>query len=421
MGAETRPTRAAPDRVGRVRSLAQVAEVLGGQVCEVAGGECLVVDRRYAADARHGTELIGASAESMRGSSEHLPVLAGEGSGRFADADPSTVVFFDLETTGLAGGAGTYAFLVGCGAFAGDEFHTRQFFLTGYGAERPLLAAVGAWMARARLLVSFNGRTFDAPLLETRYSFHRQGVPFVAVPHLDMLHPARRLWRGDEGSSLQVLERALAGLTRHGDVPGAEIPARYVHFVRTGDGQGLLPVFEHNRLDLVTLAVLTARAAALVKRGPAAARDPRECLGLGRLYERAGRDDEAVACYVQVSAAHEGDWTDVRAEALVRLARRLSRAGRHQDAADAWRRLLADGVPSELLTREAARALAVHHEHRSRDLETARTYARRAVEAASSLSHRTAARHRLSRLNRKLGGGKEGSPLFEGRGRPKGV
>jgi hypothetical protein len=277
---------------------------------------------------------------------------------------------------------------------------------------------VGAWLSGATLLVSFNGRTFDGPLLETRYLFHRQAVPIDGVPHLDMLHPARRLWRGEEGSSLQVLERTLAGLFRVGDVPGAEIPARYVQFIRTGDSRPLLPVLEHNRLDLVTLAVLTARASDLVHEGPGAARDPRECLGLGRLYERAGRYEEATRCYLQASATPDGDWTGVRAEALGRLARRLRRVGRHQEAADAWRRLLSIGAGGDLLTREAARALAVHYEHRSRDLRAARAYALRASEMAASDVHRAAARHRLGRIDRKLGG--VGPDRMDGRGAREG-
>lgn len=399
-----------PPRTADVRAAAgngaeargRAARLLGGEVHEGADGAWIAVDRRYANDGAHGTESIGKCAELVRRTLGHLPVLAGTPAG---DADlPSATVFFDLETTGLAGGAGTYAFLVGFGAFGEDGFETRQFLLTGYRDEPALLRAVATWLARARLLVSFNGRTFDAPLLETRYLFHRAAVPFLGLPHLDMLHPARRLWRRDEGSSLQVLEQALAGLRREGDVPGAEIPARYLQFVRTGDARPLLAVFEHNRLDLLTLAVITARATDLVERGPAAAGDPCECLGLGRLYERAARHEEATVCYARAGAAEGRAWAGVRADALRRLARRLKRAGRHREAAEAWQRLLAPGASSEPLAREAARALAVYHEHRSRDLHAARRYALRAVEAAASDRHRAAARHRLLRLSRKLGG-----------------
>jgi hypothetical protein len=104
-------------------------------------------------------------------------------------------LFFDLETTGLAGGAGTYAFLIGCGYFDGPTFQTRQFFMADYADERDVLRAVEAFVEPVGGLVTFNGRTFDVPLIETRYLFHRIASPFAAMPHFDMLHPARKLWR----------------------------------------------------------------------------------------------------------------------------------------------------------------------------------------------------------------------------------
>jgi hypothetical protein len=311
-------------------------------------------------------------------------------------------LFFDLETTGLAGGAGTFAFLVGCAGFVNGAFRTRQCFLTDYGAERPLLAAVAECMAEADLLVSFNGRTFDAPLLETRYLFHRTSMPFSHLPHLDMLHTARRLWSGDAGCSLRFLEGALAGVRRPGDVPSAEIPARYVHYVRTGEVTPLVPVFEHNRLDLLSLAVLTAMAVDLVKQGASAARNAPECLGLGRLYERAGLETKALSCYLRAASSEAGGGQEVRAEALRRLAHRMRCARRHDEAASIWNDVLSLAAADGVLAREAARALAVHHEHRSKDLHAARRFAARAAHAATTEAHRTSARHRLARLDRKL-------------------
>jgi len=257
-------------------------------------------------------------------------------------------------------------------------------------------------MADADLLVSFNGRTFDAPLLETRYLFHRSSMPFAHVPHLDMLHTARRLWNGDDGCSLRFLEGALVGVKRRGDVPSAEIPVRYVHYVRTGEVKPLIPVFEHNRLDLLSLAVLTAMAVDLVEQGARATRNAPECLGLGRLYERAGLEAQAISCYARAASVDAGGASDVRAEALRRLARRMRCARKHHEAADAWKDVLSLASSDGGLTREAARALAVHYEHRSKDLEAARRFAARAAAAATTEAHRTSARHRLARLDRKL-------------------
>jgi len=380
------------------------AAVLGAEVLASEGGSCGVVERRYAPDAVHGSRRIGDWAELARRSLEHVPVLAGHPQGFEGWSPPASMLFFDLETTGLAGGAGTYAFLIGCGAFVGDAFQTRQYFMTGFGAERSQLSAAAGVMAGANLLVSFNGRSFDGPLLETRYLFHRAAVPFADLPHLDMLHTGRRLWNRDEGCSLQALEAAIVGFERRGDVCGAEIPARYVHYACTGDPQPLVPVLEHNRLDLLSLAALTALAADLVRLGPAAARDARECLGLGRLYERAGAYERATVCFDRAVSDAETAAPSVRAEALVRLARRHRQARRYQEAADAWQTLVAQGAADPRLLREAARALAVHHEHRSKDLRRARTFALHAARASATAAARAAAHHRVARLERKIGG-----------------
>jgi uncharacterized protein len=380
--------------------------VLGGDLHEFEQGSCFIVDRAYPTELQYGERTVGHCADVVRRGLAHLWVLAAPGRQvvRAASAQPS-MLFFDLETTGLAGGAGTYAFLVGCGRFLEGAFHTRQFFLIGHGAERPLLEAVRSHMMAADVLVSFNGRTFDAPLLETRYLFHRTPVPFAEVPHLDMLHVARRLWQCEAGCALHVLEHALIGVARQGDIPGGEIPARFVQYVRTGDARPLAPVFEHNRLDLLSLAALTASALALVEGGAGGTRTARECLGLGRLYERAGLCDRAVSCYRHAASGNVQGSAQDRAEAWRWLARRMRRERRHDEAADAWQQILAlerrDRTTRQ--AHEAAHALAVHHEHRSHDLAAAHRYAMSASTAAATEADRLQVRHRLARLERKLG------------------
>ena len=200
------------------------------------------------------------------------------------------LLFIDLETTGIAGGAGTYAFLVGCAWFDGGRFRIRQFFLSSFTAERALLEAVGDVADTAGTVVSYNGKSFDLPLIETRFALHRLETPFAGMPHIDMLHPARRMWRGvDAACRLSTLEESLCGYVREGDVAGFEIPARYFHYVHAGDARPLAAVFEHNRLDLLSLALVTARAAQLLDEGAPGARTAREALGMGRLV-RARRD-----------------------------------------------------------------------------------------------------------------------------------
>ena len=179
-------------------------------------------------------------------------------------------------------------------------FITRQYVLLRFADERALLTTVGGELERAGAIVSFNGKSFDAPVLEMRYLFHRLEWAGARLPHVDVLHPARRFWgnggvRGPraehQSCSLVALGRQVLGAGRVSDVPGFEIPARYFQFVRSGDARPLVAVLEHNRLDLLTLAGVTARLVHLVRSGPEEARDAREALALGHLYARAGPDD----------------------------------------------------------------------------------------------------------------------------------
>jgi uncharacterized protein YprB with RNaseH-like and TPR domain len=324
------------------------------------------------------------------------------------DSSRADVVYLDIETTGLAGGAGTYAFLVGCGWFDGDVFRVEQFLMPGHGSERAQLAALRERLECAGPIVTYNGRSFDVPVLETRYLYHREQPPIAPRAHLDMLHVARRLWRNtrpvvlapgqqSESCTLASLERALFGVRRYGDVPGFEIPSRYFGFLRSGHAHPLEAVLEHNRLDLVSLAALTARALRLVSLAPHGAEKPRECLGLGRIFDRVGMRDRAAECYDRAVALTDGSWHAddevVRAESLRALAVRSRRGGRHAEAAAHWEAIIRLRRCPEGLMREALEALAIHHEHRSRDLLAARGFATRL---------RSGAAHRLARLDRKL-------------------
>jgi uncharacterized protein YprB with RNaseH-like and TPR domain len=399
-------------------SLERTADVLGGQVMERAEGAVIVIDRHYAVDRLHGRERIGGVIETLQNGREALGALRRawpcKSSQPIAIDQTPRLLFLDIETTGLAGGAGTQAFLVGSAALERDELLVRQFLLPGFEHERALLAALREWSAAHDTIVSFNGRTFDVPLIETRYLFHRLEFPLADRPHIDMLHASRRLWKerpavagpplDEDSCKLSVLERHLAGVHRVGDVPGLEIPSRFFRFVRSGEAFPLEAVLEHNRIDLVSLALVMARTIRLIERGPAETMHPRECLGLARLYERAGMRDHAEASYLHAAStsARVGREPDVRAEALRRLAVLRRRAGRPVEAAQAWAEIVTlPGCPA-LIRREAREALAIHHEHRSRDLRTARMFVLDALAEVPAARWRDRAEHRLRRIEGKL-------------------
>jgi hypothetical protein len=375
----------------------------GARSIETPFGAACVVERTYPGDSWHGRVRID---ECCVVDADALAVLRGR---PFDTAIPlgARPVFVDLETTGLHGGAGTVAFLVGLGGFDVEGgFCTRQFFLPAFAGERAMLHAVADALADAPVVVTYNGGSFDLPIMETRWLFHRLVPALENRLHLDMLPPARRLWKEQLGGSdrscrLVALEQSLLGWVRAGDVPGAEIPSRYFEFVRTGDAAPLEPVLEHNRLDLLSLAVLMARAQRLVIDGPAVAADARECLALGRVYERAGRPDEAEAAY---RAAADHAVTDRAAVELawLSLARLMRRRRRFAEAATAWRMLVKQSDRRSVRHAEAVEALAVHHEHRERNLALARALAQRVLSRERDPGRRQLVRHRLDRLDRKL-------------------
>ncbi len=287
------------------------------------------------------------------------PSLAG-----FSLAD---AVFLDTETTGLAGGTGTAAFLIGIGYVEGDRFRMRQYFMRDYHEEAALLQGLAEELRRFSRVVTFNGKVFDLPLLESRYRMNRARFPLAQAPHFDLLFPARRLWKARlESCRLQSLEAALLGVRRVGDVPGEEIPAIYFDFVRRRDGRAMARVLDHNRVDVLSLAALAVLACQWVD--GAHAEDPRDVYSLGRVFERAQLYERSEEQYRRLIVAEErgaGNGPGLRIPSLLRLAARAKKTGRHDAAVGLWEQAAEAG------DWWALRELALHHEHRSRDVDKA--------------------------------------------------
>ena len=214
------------------RAQSAVEGWLGGETIETAHGCHFETEKLYERHKRHGSADIGALAE--------LPqdLLAAISGGATPLAPPAEWAFLDTETTGLAGGSGTCAFLVGIGRITPEGFRVRQFFMRDYCEEASLLDAVSRHLAPFRVLITYNGRSFDQPLLETRYRLNRSRPPFGKLEHLDLLHGARRLWKlRYESCRLVDLETQVLGFERDGDVPGALIPYLYFEYLRTRPGR----------------------------------------------------------------------------------------------------------------------------------------------------------------------------------------
>lgn len=331
-------------------------ELVDGMRRENERGEFFVVESAVHVEVRHGDVPLSRFHAVEPAT---VGILAGDPG--LTGFDLRRAVFLDTETTGLVGGAGTAAFLIGVGFLDGDRFRVRQYFMRDYHEEAALLVALAEDLAEFRHLVTFNGKMFDVPLLDARFRINRERFPLAEALHLDLLHPARRLWKPRlESCRLQSLEVELLGLSRSGDIPGDEIPHVYFDWVRRRDARLLARVFEHNRQDIVSLAALAVLACQWVEEGRA--QDPRDVFSLARVLERAHLFERSEAEYRRALALGAGD---LRGPALLRLAWRAKRAGDFARAARLW------AEAGEAGEAEGWRELAMHHEHRTRDLEAA--------------------------------------------------
>lgn len=289
-------------------------------------------------------------------------------------ADPEQWLFLDTETTGLAGGSGTYAFLVGIAWWEGGGLETEQFFLREYSEERSLLFALRERIAERPVLVTFNGKSFDWPLLETRYRMIRKVSIPSPVAHLDFLHPARNLWRLRLGSvRLSELERHILGWDRGADVLSGQIPQIYFDYLRGGPVERLVPVLNHNQMDLRGLAALSSRILSLLNDAENVGQDGLELFGVSRICEKRGERMRARKLYEKSIASFLPTETDRAARRL--LARLAKREGDFDVACELWK----DALGNSRHGYEAYEQLAMYYEHKARNPEQARQVVLQAI------------------------------------------
>ncbi|HXV42248.1 MAG TPA: ribonuclease H-like domain-containing protein [Anaerolineae bacterium] len=377
-----------------------IEQVLPGRLESTPYGDAFVVETLYAPEYRHGRFGLRATAP-LRTMAEWAGEL------HLAGCESPGLVFLDTETSGLAGGTGTYAFLIGVARFYGDHFHLAQFFMRDPVEEPAQLAALAGYLQPCDALVTFNGKTFDVPLLNTRYTIHRRPTPLASPAQLDLLHLARRLWRDRLPSrALGQLEIHILGAQRsHEDVPGWFIPQLYFDYLRSGDARPLKSVFYHNAMDVVAMAALLAHMAQLLD-DPlnTAIEHGLDVVALGKLFEDLGRLEAAVQLYERGLAYNnlpeESYW-----EAQRRLSFAQRRRGNLAAALDTWR-LAAEGRQIYAYVE-----LAKYYEHQTRNYNEAARWTQAALELVNAPNFPRYERrhwladlqHRLDRLQRKLG------------------
>jgi uncharacterized protein YprB with RNaseH-like and TPR domain len=315
----------------------------------------------------------------------------------------SDALFLDTETTGLAGGTGTMAFLIGLGWFEDGQFHVRQILARDFGEEKAALSYLSEIAGEKKFLVTFNGKAFDVNLLTTRFILNRLRSDLSSLPHLDLLHPSRRiLGHRLENSRLATLEAEVLGVEREGDIPGWEIPQRYFDWLRHRDGRLLASIFEHNRLDVISMASLTAHlteiltAQELIQNVHAS-----DYLAAARLLLK--RRD---SCGVEkiLNMFNDRGCKEISAVSKKDLSFLYKRTGQWQQAVQIWQELITT-LPADYSTiSEMAKWL----EHHVRDYQQAKDLVEKVLNQTHDLSseQKDSLLHRLKRVNTKLEGSK---------------
>ena len=314
--------------------------------------------------------------------------------------DPRRILYLDTETTGL-GGSGTVAFLVGLGYLTDGGFEVHQFLMRDYDEEPYLLRHVEAGLRRFDMLCTFNGSTFDLPLLEGRFLMNRMGRDCLSLPHLDLLHMARRLWKLRLGRcNLGRLEEVILGKPRVDDLPGSEVPQRYFDYLKTRQESLLQDILDHNAQDIATLCVLLTHMAGMAEH-PEQIRFSEDVFSLGRTLERFDHPEEARKCYRLASRGRMG------AQASAALAHNYRRAGEKTRAAEVWREMASahrGGVQPYI-------ELAKYEEHVTRDCRAALEWTEKAMALLSEAvltenptvqETKNELQYRRQRLKRKL-------------------
>lgn len=389
LGAKDLPP-AAPRRVYAIES------VVGGSAQMTDFGEAFVVERFIPAEENHGTHPLRFPANMDK-------LVQWAADTRIALLPPERFLFLDTESTGIWG-SGTMAFLIGLGRFEADGFRQQQYFLREPIEERAILEALNRLISPEDALVTFNGKSFDLPLLQGRYLTNGAVHPFRDLPHLDLLHLARRLWKDLLPSrALGDLEVQLLGIHRsQQDIPGWMIPQMYIDYLHTGDARPLAGVFYHNSMDVLSMAsllyYLAGRLAAPLN---AETLHHAELFAIGRLNVDLGFAEDAIDIFKNTLSM------DLPKDAHGRLVEHLGllfrRRGDYEAALQLWEQAAADGQIY------AHVEIAKYYEHRARDYTVALRYTRSAIEvieatltpAFERVYWQPLLEHRLARLERK--------------------
>lgn len=378
----------------RERGNRGLAEILTGEEIENEHGRFFLVSDVVQGTSRHGHRNLREAFDFDMSATAMLannPLIS--------EYHSSDALFLDTETTGLAGGTGTMAFLIGVGWFEEGHFQVRQILARDFGEEKAALVYLREIAAQKKFLVTFNGKAFDINLLAARFIMNRMQSDLPGLPHLDLLHPSRRiLGHRLENCRLATLESDILGVEREGDIPGWEIPQRYFDWLRRRDPRLLAGIFEHNRLDVISMATLTAHLVEiLTAQATATHTHADDYLAAARLHLKRANSPGAQKI---LDIFHDQTCSDFALPSKKKLAQLYKRTGRMEEAAQLWRQM----AVCEPIEFYAVSELAKYLEHRTRDYGQAKALIETALAGNNTFSEeeRESLLHRLKRLKAKL-------------------
>jgi len=341
----------------------EIDRLVEGDIVRNDAGEHFMAVSTYPLDHVHGSSRLE---EALEVSPAAVAVVANDA--ELAVMDLAATAFIDTETTGLAGGTGTYAFMVGAGRFtAAGTFEVRQFFMRDFDEEAAMLTSLAEWFRDVSAVVTYNGKTFDMPLLRTRFVTARLRVDLDSRPHLDLLHAARRIWKRRLGDcSLNNIERNVLDVVRRGDVPGSLIPQLYFDYLGSRDARPLVPAFRHNCTDVLSMLSLTVAACRLAEGAGDSSTHTDDRLSLGRLYFHQGEMSRAIESAARVLDSPQLE-PAARREAMYLTGFAFKRLRQWDESGRVWLEMTHE-FPHDTLPRIE---LAKYYEHRTREFDRA--------------------------------------------------
>jgi len=370
----------------------KIEEVLSGMFAKTPFGESFICENIFPYDFKCGEIILSQIFESPTHQLSHLV-----GDKRIDGIDIRKTVFLDTETTGLSGGAGTFAFLIGLGYFTEEHFCVRQYFMRDYDEEQAHLSALNELLLKFENVVTYNGKSFDLPLMESRFIMSGMSMNLKDPAHLDLLYPVRRLWKKRlENCSLSTVERDILSVYRENDVPGYLVPEIYFRYLQTKDAREIKGVFDHNLQDILSLVVLTAKINDFLKEPLSDKIYPLDIFSLGRIYDNRKEYTKSAIYY------NEALKYDLSKEELLEILRLLSFVYKRQEKWLEAEKVWKDTIDkSQEFVYYPYEELAKYYEHQLRDYKKARNVVEEALNLIENPFLKEKLEYRLNRIKNK--------------------